>query len=389
MLPSAHSKLQPLAMVVAAAVLLPLAGSGQGELKREGNTWSRTFTGSLTPQNRLEIDSHGPVMLEAGAAGALVYTVKLTVMAPNEAEARRMLDRLAAINTFTKSGVTVLIAPSGRVQSTVSVRAPHLASAYLRTTEGGVDVRGIDGNLDVEAVGELHVDRVGGNCNLFTAAGDVSIGDIGGSLRCTSRAGRIGVKSVKGDAVLTTDGGDIEGGRMGGGVVAHTGGGTVHIVSAGGTVNLTTGGGELQVDKANGPVIARNMLGPVTISSAAAGVQCENASGGIRVSNITGPMRISTAMGSILANLTGSRIADSLLATANGDITVLIPSNVGLMIRAQNEMSDTMKRIVSDFPTVKPERQASRLVAMGPVNGGGPVLQIAAVSGTIYLKRQR
>ena len=111
--------------------------------------------------------------------------------------------------------------------------------------------------------------------------------------------------------------------------------------------------------------------------------------GGIRVTNITGPMHISTAMGSIIANLLGSHIADSLLATADGDITVMIPSNVGVTIRAQNEMADTTKRIVSDFPSVKPHRQASRLVAMGDVNGGGPVLQIAAVSGTIYIKRQR
>ena len=388
MLRTAYSRVQP-ATLLMAALLLPLTGSGQQELKREGNAWSRTFTGSLSPQSRLEVDSHGPVILEGGSSGAFTYTVKLTVMAQSEAEARRLLDRLAALRVLSERGVTAVIAPNGRVLSTISVRAPHLGSAFVRTTEGGIDARDVEGNLEVQAVGELKVDRVGGDCNLFTAGGDVSIGEISGNLHCTTRAGRIGVKSVKGSAVMITDGGDIEAGRMGGSVEAHTAGGSVHIVTAAGTVNLTTGGGELQVDKASGQVVARNMLGPVTISSAAGGVQCENASGGIRVSNITGPMHISTAMGSILANLAGSRIADSILATANGDVTVLIPSNVGVTIRAQNEMSDTMRRIVSDFPTVKLERQASRLVAMGPVNGGGPLLQIAAVSGTIYIRRQR
>jgi DUF4097 and DUF4098 domain-containing protein YvlB len=162
----------------------------------------------------------------------------------------------------------------------------------------------------------------------------------------------------------------------------------VHIVTAAGTVNAATGGGEIQVDKAGGAVTARNMLGPIMISGAA-GVQCENASGGIRVSNITGPMRVSTAMGSILANLVGSRIADSLLATANGDITVLIPSNVGVMVRADNEMSDSMRRITSDFSNIHARRQGTHLVAEGPVNGGGPVLQIAAAGGTIFIRRQR
>jgi hypothetical protein len=102
-----------------------------------------------------------------------------------------------------------------------------------------------------------------------------------------------------------------------------------------------------------------------------------------------GPMRVSTAMGSILANLVGSRIADSLLATANGDITVVIPSNVGVTVCADNELSDTTRRITSDFSSIRTRRQGTHLVAEGPVNGGGPVLQIAAAGGTIYIRRQR
>jgi DUF4097 and DUF4098 domain-containing protein YvlB len=385
----AYSKFQPKSLMVAAVLLLPLVVSSQQDLKRESlNTWSRTFTGSVSPQSRLEIESHGPVAIEGGSSGPLVYTVKLTVMAQTEAQARRILDRLA-LRILTEHGATALIAPTGPVLSTVSVKAPHLGSAFIRTSEGGIDAKGIDGGLEAEAVGELHVDRIGGDCKLFTAGGDITVGDVGGSLHCTTRAGRIGVKSAKGETELTTDGGDIEAGHMGGPVTAHTGGGSVHIVSAAGAVNMMTGGGELQVDKSNGLVFARNMLGPVTISSAAGGVQCENASGPVRVSNIAGNMHISTAMGSILANLVGSHIGNSFLASANGDITVIIPSNVGVTIRAQNEMADSMRRIVSDFPTIKLERQAARLVATGPVNGGGPLLDIAAVSGTIFIRRQR
>jgi hypothetical protein len=370
-----------------AAVFLPLTGSSQQELKREGSEWSRTFTGTISAQPKLRIESHGPVALEGGVSNGIQYTVKVSVSAANGAEAKRILDRMV-LRVVTERGMTTLIAPGGRVLSTVSVKAPHLVAAIVSTTEGGVDARGIDGMLSVEAVGELNVDRVGGDCNLFTGGGDVSIGQVGGALRCTTRAGRIEVKSAKGETVLTTDGGDIVAGQMGGPVHAHTGGGNVHIVSAGGAVNAETGGGEIQVDKASGAVTARNLLGPVMINGAA-GVQCENASGGIRVSNIMGPMRVSTAMGSILANLVGSRIADSLLATASGDITVTIPSNVGVTIRADNEMSDSMRRITSDFSTIRARRQGTHLVAEGSVNGGGPVLQIAAAGGTIYIRRQR
>jgi DUF4097 and DUF4098 domain-containing protein YvlB len=386
MLRSAHFNYRR-AIAIAAVSLLPLAGSGQPDLRREGGAWSRTYTSTLPAQSKLRIEGHGPVAVEGGAASGIQYTVKVSVTASNEAEARRILDRLLP-RVMNERGMTFLIAPGGRVLSTVSVKAPHLSVAMISTTEGGVDARGIDGTLNVEAVGELNVDRVGGDCSLFTGGGDVSVGQVGGSVHCTTRAGRIEVKSAKGEAVLTTDGGDIAGGQMGGAVHAHTGGGNVHIVSAAGTVTATTGGGEIQVDRAAGAVIARNMLGPVMISGAA-GVQCENASGGIRVSNIMGPMRVSTAMGSILANLVGSRIADSLLATANGDITVVIPSNVGVTVRADNELSDTTRRIASDFSSIRTRRQGTHLVAEGPVNGGGPVLQIAAAGGTIYIRRQR
>jgi len=46
-------------------------------------------------------------------------------------------------------------------------------------------------------------------------------------------------------------------------------------------------------------------------------------------------MQVSTMNGSILADLLGAKPADSFLASGDGDITVLIPSNVGVTIRAE------------------------------------------------------
>ena len=81
--------------------------------------------------------------------------------------------------------------------------------------------------------------------------------------------------------------------------------------------------------------------------------------------------------------------SDSYLATGSGDITVSIPSNVSVTILAENGMADTPRRIVSEFPQVPVRRMGTRLVAQGAVNGGGPVLRISAVFGTIFIRRQR
>ena len=152
-------------------------------------------------------------------------------------------------------------------------------------------------------------------------------------------------------------------------------------------MSAATGGGSIVIGKAGGIVTVRNMAGPVQVG-AAAGIRAESGTGGIRVSNISGPMRVSTTMGSIVATLLGGPAADSFLATGNGDITVMIPSNVGVTIRAESDLADTLRRIVSDFPGVAVQMKGTQVVAEGPVNGGGPLLRISGTGGTIFIKRQ-
>ena len=106
------------------------------------------------------------------------------------------------------------------------------------------------------------------------------------------------------------------------------------------------------------------------------------------MANISGPIRVSTSLGNILANLLGAHLADSYLATSNGDITVLIPSNVGVTIRAQNDMADSLRRIITEYSAINVRRQGRQVVADGPVNGGGPLLQISATAGTIFIRKQ-
>lgn len=367
----------------AALALMPLVASAQ-----QGGLWVRTFYGAGPAAPRLRVDAHGPVTLQGGVSPNVSYQVKVIVKAPTAAEALRIFERYA-VQLARQGDWLVVTAPGGAFVSSVSVKAPRLAAATVSTSDGAVDVRGVDGALVVDTGGgELSVDRVGGDCRLSTRGGDVRVGQVEGSLECTSGAGRITVGTVRGGAVLATEGGDIEATEVVGPVRAQTRGGGIHIAKAGGAVTATTGGGRIVVDRANGIVIARNAAGPVQVG-AAAGVECESGAGGVRLGSIVGSMRVSTMMGSILANLLGGKPADSFLASGDGDITVLIPSNVGVTIRAQSEMADTIRRIVSDFPGIPVRRQGAQIVAEGPVNGGGPLFRISATQGTIFIKRQR
>jgi DUF4097 and DUF4098 domain-containing protein YvlB len=370
-----------------AMLLSPSVAPAQPRLAREGDRWVRVFRGSAAAGHRLRVNAHGPVTFQGGAANSLQYTVRVSVVARTEAQAQRVLERYS-VRVGPVGGWTVLTAPGGPVISRVTVQAPLLSAVEISTSDGPVEAAGVNGPLTVDTgAGELSVDRIRGECKLVTGGGDILVGQVG-SLHCSSGAGKITVGTVVGDAVMETVGGDIVANDIGASVRAETGAGGVHVLKAGGPVTAGTGGGQIIVDKANGIVSARNMAGPVQVG-AASGVHCESGSGGIRVSNITGAMRVSTPLGNIMASLLAGRLADSFLATGNGDITVWIPSNVGVMVRAQNEMADTLRRIISDYPGLQPRRQGRQLFAEGPVNGGGPLLQISATAGTIFIRKQR
>jgi hypothetical protein len=176
-------------------------------------------------------------------------------------------------------------------------------------------------------------------------------------------------------------------------VHAATAGGNIRVDRALSTVFARTAAGLIQVQQADGAVTAESYGGAIQVN-AANGVQCDSTGGPIRLRNVGGPLRASTASGSILAELlSGNRIENSTLSTNAGDITVFIASNLPLTVAARNESMGALGRIISDFPEihVRPASQAgaSPVVGEGALNGGGPVLHINVVGGTIYLRRQK
>lgn len=329
----------------------------------------QVFHSTAPACSRLRIHAHGAVTLEGGASKEISYTLRITVAARSPEEARRLLEA-SAVRIESQGALTVLNAPGGGIASALKVEAPRLAAAEILTSQGSVRATGVAGSLDIR-----------------TGAGSIDVGEAGGVLHCSTGVGRISVGAAGGDAVLDTELGDIVARWTGGTVQAQTGGGDIRIGTAGGPVTATSGGGEIVIGRAAGVVTLRNLAGPVQVGSAG-GIHCDSAAGGVRLANIAGPIRVATSMGSILADLAGSRIADSYLATGFGDITVVIPSNLGVTIRAEDDLADTLKRIISDFAAIQPRRQGTRIVAEGAINGGGPLLHISGMGGTIFIKRQ-
>ena len=131
-----------------------------------------------------------------------------------------------------------------------------------------------------------------------------------------------------------------------------TNGGGIHIAQAGNIVIADTAGGPIEVGYAKGMVTANNSAGgPIRVGSAS-GARCESAGGPIRLTSFGGSLKASTTMGSIIARFQTQPVEDSFLSTSHGDITVWIPSNLKVTVRAQNASYGGSKRIVCDFPDI-------------------------------------
>lgn len=376
---------------LAAALFAGLQPSPAQGPHREGDRWVQTFRGSenVAAGTRLRVNVHGPVTVSSDATSTLSYSMQVSARVRNESDARRLLNSFA-LRVSRQGGWVTLTAPRGPAAMHLTLTVPRgLREAVISTSDGTVDVGSIECPLKVDSgAGGLKVDRAGAECKLITSGGPITVGSVAGTLTAITLGGPITVKSAHGEALLETAGGDISVESVAGMLRASTAGGAIRINNAGATAALTTAGGPIVVGHARGVVTARNAAGPVQVG-AAAGLRCDTGTGAVNISNVSGSIRVSTAAGSIMASLLAGKIAESFLTTGNGDITVVIPSNLGVTIRAENEMADTIRRIISEFPAIPVRMRGSQVVAEGLLNGGGPLLQISGAGGTIFLKRQQ
>lgn len=388
-------------MSVALAYGLGPAGSAQSDthIVREGQYWVRTISGVINPSaaTSLRVETVGAVAMRGDSSDRITYAFRARVKAGDQSAAEAML-RHFQVRSGIEAGSAYLVVQGGAAmsdESELSLSAPRaLRQVTVSTRSGNVQASGLNGELDARTRGgHITVDEIQGSANIQTGGGDIQVGSVGGALRCFSGGGTIHVQKAGGESWLETAGGEIFVHQAMAPVHAAAGGGNIRIDRVSGPVFASTAGGLIQVEQADGAVTAENSGGAIQVN-AANGVECDSTGGTIRLRNVAGVVRASTNAGSILAELLpGRRMQDSTLSTRAGDITVLIPSNVPVTVLAKNASGGTAGRIVSEFPEI-PVRAGAQsagmpVVAEGSLDGGGPVLHINVVGGTIYLRRKQ
>jgi len=383
-----------LELVIAAAVVAPVGiRAGQSNVHREGDSWVETSSGfeafSGGAPDQIHIASVGNIMVRGTSANRLDYTITRRVRTSDEAAAREAFEE-GGINVVRQGRNLRLVVGSPNGPVDLKINAPRGASHLVIVTQGGnVDVEDLDGGVAINSGGGvIHLNHIKGLSEVQSFGGKLLIGDLSGPLRVSLAAGDISGQHIGGAAELETAG-NIDITKIGGAARVVTSGGRVHIGEAGGTVTVNTGGGAIDVGRAGGIISLTNVGGgPISIGAAPYGIECANGSGGIHALGIDGAVHLATMTGSLVAQLQSKLLRESSLTTGAGDITLLIPSNVGVTIQAQNAGAGRSGGIISDFPDIHVRLVGLTAIAQGTVNGGGPILHLTANGGLIWIKKK-
>jgi DUF4097 and DUF4098 domain-containing protein YvlB len=371
------------------------AAQTDSQAVREGRYWVQTANGSasLAGSEMLKVSTHGTVFLQGEARGDIGYVLKKRTKVQDPARARALLNGIA-VKTAKRSGGLVLEVsppPGWETSADLQLRVPRsLRETILESQGESIEAYDLDGSLRADSRGgRLQVDRIQGDVTVRTSGGQVRLGQVGGNVLCYSGGGPISADTIGGEAGLNTEGGEIYVKVAKGLVRASTRAGNIRIERAEYGVTAVAQAGLIEVVHANGPVIAQTMAGAIRIRSAS-NVECQAETGAIQLYGVYGGLRADTRAGSILVELAGKPLLDSVLSTGGGDITVLIPSNLAVTVQAISAYPGG-HRIISDFREIRPRlgQDETETEALGTINGGGPLLRLTASGGTIYLRRQR
>jgi TonB family protein len=288
----------------------------------------------------------------------------------------------------------------GPFNVTIEIHIPRQFSLEVRTGAGNITVEDIDGRVSLtSAGGNINVGRVGNlgklpvygfdghsdggrlpldpqgkkpalpvAARLETQGGEISVGQVVGSLHATTAGGHITTGNIEGDAILRTGGGQIYARRIAGNAKLDTGGGNIRIDNAGLGISADTAGGA---------IVLRQTDAPVQVS--------------VNNGSITAWLSDNRADQNGQASESGRRSQPSQLTSTSGDIVVYFPRKLSATIDATIQQGRG-HQIAADpsLPLKISYRETAdglrTIHYTGQLNGGGEVVHLKTSSGNIVLR---
>jgi DUF4097 and DUF4098 domain-containing protein YvlB len=385
--------------VAAALVLVAPALAQQGRIYAEGGNWVQEVQGSLSSARnlRIQVDA-GSVRVQGGAQQGITYKISNRAHTSSEEQARREFSSYK-ISAAVKGDTAWVVADweggrHHRFSGVFVINVPRAMQLVKVETRGGnVVTSGIAGRVDAETGGgQIHMDDIGGSVHAETGGDNIEIGSVGGDLNIQTGGGRVSIGSVKGTINASTGGGDIVLVSSDQGAVLEAGGGNIQVKQCAGKLKISTGGGNIDVGDVGGPAEIETGGGSIHLQSAKGPVHAQTGAGRIELDGVPAA-RAETGAGGIVVKFVayhGER-PDSVLQTAAGDITVYLPANLNIAVRAAIDLANGHS-IRSDFPEIRVRTEGGEwgprtITAEGSLNGGGPTLKVSTTTGDVSFRR--
>lgn len=288
----------------------------------------------------------GDIVVKTDDIAEVRVVARQKIRAATEAEADRLLEKLALTMEQTGNDVTVeakyekpalgfRFGSWPPVQVDVLVTLPRRFSVDLQSSKSAVE-GAVDAGLLKARI----------NLDLNTSGGDIKVDDLSGTVRAGTSGGDVVIARIDGEVDARTSGGDI----------------TLRQVSA--RAKVHTSGGDIRVENTSGPIDAETSGGDIVIKEAA------------RLA------RAHTSGGDVHAVLTAPLQADCELSTSGGDVSVRLTPDASFNLDASTSGGE----VDASGLTITIEKGGLRKSALkGRVNGGGPTLKLRTSGGDIAI----
>lgn len=219
-------------------------------------------------------------------------------------------------------------------------------------------------DIQVPASTDLHA---------HSGSGHIRVSGVAGPVEATTGSGGIEASQIASNARLQTGSGGISLDNVAGQVRAHTGSGTIHGSNLGGGASVQTSA------KFQGKALPL-VAGGNSSSGGGSYLDFETGSGGIHLDNVVGEVHGRAGSGGI--EVQGRQTGTWDLSTGSGGIRVRLPQDAKFDLMAHSSSG----AIDTDF-SVTVQGSVNRHELNGPVNGGGPSLNLRTGSGGIQIEK--
>ena len=313
----------------------------------------------------------GDVTIHGEEAGEIHVTGHKSIRAYNSADADRA-------NTETKVRMekqgdllTIRIDPAVRGSSTtlsadLNITLPKSVSLEMRGHNGDVSIGNIAGSVSLTTGrGDLRVNNVGNNVRLeSTRSGLVKVSGVKGNLEVNGRGNEVQIEDIQGETSIN---GEYSG--------------TLEFRALAKQFHFKSQRSDLSVAQIPGSVILD--LGDLRLENAVGPVRFTTASRDVHATDISNSLELNVDRGDIQIDQTKSPVPQIDIRSRHGDVTLSLPEKAGFDLDGQTRQGEVTNSFGSSIQT----KSAGRGSTIAGRSGSGPRVSVITDRGSITLRK--